>query len=496
MYSTRFSSLVLALGLVACGDDIASRDDISGPDVPGDAGIDTTSSPDDAPPDDAPPGDAPPDDAPPDDAPPTGCASDCNDNDACTIDTCDAQQCVNTPKAVDDSIACTVDTCDPTTGDIVHQTTDALCGSNATCSSSLGCVCDSGFEGDGLTCSRPITFFVVRVGDGATALSTSSAAVFLEERDTTGAIVRTIALPTAAAGNNSPFTLTGTASAEGGLSLSGDGRYVTLGGYSVAPGVASINLTTNLSTDASPTKRVVARVAADGTIDTSTRLVDAFNTSSIRGVASSDGSAFWASGNSGSGATGGVHYVALGSEGPTVRVYGGQNNLRHAQVFDGQLYVSSAAGTLRGVLAIGTGLPTTTGQTAVQAAPFASTLSANSFAVLDLSPVVVGPDTIYLAFDQAGVAGTANIQKWTYDGIAWSQATFAPTLTSSAAPNAIGLATWLDGAAVHIVMTTSESPSRLVKIVDDGSTSTPEASVLATAATNTAFRGVARSPLP
>jgi hypothetical protein len=519
-------------------------------------------------------------DMPPDASVPTGCAaaSDCDDNDPCTVDTCDSTHaCAHAAKEVDDAIDCTVDACDPTTGEVTHTTMNSLCSddaecstdvcdatagcvhgadatacdSNATCSSSFDCECNSGYSGDGLTCSadvvtcdaltdptngsvstsngtatyacnsgfeltssatrtcnmdgtwsgtaptcRAITFFVVRVGDGQAALDNSSTAVFLDERDVDGNVVNTIALPTAASGNNAPFTLQGTATAEGGLSRSADSRYLTLGGYAIAPGTASINGTSNLSTDASPTNRVVARVSADGTIDTTTRLVNAFSGSSIRGVTSNDGTAFWASGNSGSGSTGGVHYVTLGSTGETVRM-SGPNNLRHTHIYDGQLYISSAAGTgTHGVLAVGTGLPTTTGQTATQVAPFPNTLSANSFAVLDLNPVVLGPDTIYIAFDQGGVAGTANIQKWTFDGTTWAQASFAPTLTSTSAPNAIGLTTWVEGSNVTIILSTSETPSRLVKIVDDGATAAPAATVLDTAATNTAFRGVARAPLP
>jgi hypothetical protein len=518
-------------------------------------------------------------DQPPDASVPTGCtaATDCDDNDPCTVDSCDSTHaCAHAAKVVDDAVDCTVDACDPATGEVTHTTMNSLCSddaecstdvcdatagclhtadanacdSNATCSSSFDCECNGGYTGDGLTCSadsvtcdplsnltngtvstsddtatyacnagfeltsnptrtctdgtwsgtapacRAITFFVVRVGDGQAALGTSSTAVFLDERDVDGTVVRTISLPTAADGDNFPFTLQGTATAEGGLSRSADSRYVTLGGYAVAPGVASINGTSNLSTDASPTNRVVARVSADGTIDTTTRLVDAFSTSSIRGVTSNDGTAFWATGNSGSGSTGGFHYVTLGSTGTTVRI-SGPNNLRHTHIFGGQLYISSAAGTgTHGVLAVGTGLPTTAGETAVQVASFPNTLSANSFAVLDLNPIVLGPDTIYIAFDQGGVAGTANIQKWTFDGTTWTQASFAPTLTSTSAPNAIGLTTWVEGSNVTIVLSTSESPSRLVKIVDDGATAAPVETVLDTAAANTAYRGVARAPIP
>ena len=62
-----------------------------------------------------------------------------------------------------------------------------------------------------------LTFRVVRVGDGQSALSTASAAVFVEERRVDGTLVSTLALPTAAGGANQPFTMAGTASSEGGL---------------------------------------------------------------------------------------------------------------------------------------------------------------------------------------------------------------------------------------------------------------------------------------
>lgn len=459
-----------------------------------------------------------------------------------------------------DSAECSTDACSPgtagadaTTG-CYYTANEAACSSDATCSTGFDCVCNDGFSGNGLTCTGitcdplddptdgsvavtnggnypstatyscsaglapfPITtrtcnpdgtwtdgaptcdptFMVVRVGDGTGALSPASTAVFLEERTRTGTLVRTLALPTAASGSNAPFTLGGSATTEGGLSLAANEQFVTLAGYAVAPGVATVNGTSNLTGDSPPTNRVVARVSTNGTVDTSTRMLDAFSTSSVRGACTVDGTAFWVTGNSGSGSTGGVHYVALGSAGTTTRVSGTQNNLRHAHVFGSQLYVSSGAGTTtRGVLAVGNGTPTTTGQTATQVAAFASTLSPESFAVLDVDPNVNGLDTIYVAVDQGALAGTVNLQKWVNNGSAWSQVTaFAPTVTGTTLPNALGLATWVhEDDGVYLVVTTSESPSRLLLILDDGSTDTPAATVLATATANTAFRGVARSP--
>ena len=64
---------------------------------------------------------------------------------------------------------------------------------------------------------NPLTFRVVRVGDGTAALSSSSTAVFVEERRLDGSLVGTIALPTAAAGANQPLTMSGSAGSEGAL---------------------------------------------------------------------------------------------------------------------------------------------------------------------------------------------------------------------------------------------------------------------------------------
>lgn len=48
---------------------------------------------------------------------------DVNDNDACTVDSCDSQTggAVHMPVNVDDANACTEDTCDSATGKITHN---------------------------------------------------------------------------------------------------------------------------------------------------------------------------------------------------------------------------------------------------------------------------------------------------------------------------------------------------------------------------------------
>jgi hypothetical protein len=330
----------------------------------------------------------------------------------------------------------------------------------------------------------PPTVMVVRVGDGASALSAASTPLFLEERSAVdGALVRTIALPIAAAGANSPFTVSGTASSEGALALSTDGHFVTLGGYATTPGTAGVSGTT-----ATAVHRAVARVAAPGTIDTSTLLADAFSGDSVRAAITADGTAFWVSGNGNGTTNGGIQHAALGSTATPVQVLATPSNTRVAGVWSGQLFTTSGSAGFDAVSSVGTGTPATAGQTAARLTGTGG--SPYGFVVLDRSAAVAGIDTIYVADDRAAAAG-GGIQKWTSNGTVWSLAT---TLNAGLTTTGVrGLAAFPSQTKVRLVATTAESPARLVAYDDDG-TASPPVSVLATAATDTVFRGVAVAP--
>ena len=79
---------------------------------------------------------------------------------------------------------------------------------------------------------------MLRLGDGINPLTNASQALFLDEYTTGGAIVQTVALPTAASGSNLPIACSGTATSEGNLQIAGNGQYLVLGGYGAVPGVA------------------------------------------------------------------------------------------------------------------------------------------------------------------------------------------------------------------------------------------------------------------
>ena len=82
---------------------------------------------------------------------------------------------------------------------------------------------------------------VLRVGDGSAALTNASTASFIDEYTTSGTFVQSIAIPTT--GLNK-LTNAGTSGTEGLINLSPDGQYLTLAGYDIAPGTASIAATT------------------------------------------------------------------------------------------------------------------------------------------------------------------------------------------------------------------------------------------------------------
>src|SRR6476620_2898377 len=61
---------------------------------------------------------------------------------------------------------------------------------------------------------------VYRVGDGAAALSNTGSAVFLDEYGTSGALVQSLAMPTAPSGANHALIASGPATSEGLLTRS------------------------------------------------------------------------------------------------------------------------------------------------------------------------------------------------------------------------------------------------------------------------------------
>jgi hypothetical protein len=391
------------------------------------------------------------------------------------------------------SLVCTAGHCAaPRCDDLLKNgtETDVDCGGGSCpgCRSGLACAsdgdCASGHCRSG-TCVPDV--LVVRIGDGSATLSTSAAAVFLERRSgADGASVATIALPTAVSGSQRRLTLSGTATSEGALARSADGKYVTLAGYDAAPGTATVASSTTASVN-----RVVGRVDSAGTIDTSTALDVAFNAASVRAAVTEDGTAFWVAGQSS-----GVQYATLGSTTGATQLTVSPTNLRTCEIAGSQLYCDAASGTFQSVFAVGSGLPTTTGQTAtvLPGLPTTAGPSPYAFALLDRNANVAGLDTLYLADDRTTASG-GGLQKWTFNGITW---TLAKTFTNGLGAGLRGVTAWTEGANVVLVVSEAGTPpNRLLTLVDEGSLDpsyAPTFSAIATSPADTVYRGVVRAP--
>jgi len=332
-----------------------------------------------------------------------------------------------------------------------------------------------------------LPFMVLRVGDGTSGLTNAATAAFVERKQTDGTPApggpATIALPTTSAAGNVPLTLSGTASAEGNLSLSENGKFVLFAGYAAGVGTAAVASTTS---DIVP--RVAGRIDTTWNVKSNTVLGAAFSGSGVRGAASQDGTSLYISGN-GSATTGGVFFATLGVGGST-QILADPSNSRFVGVFGAQLYGSSGMGTFVNVFTIGSGLPTAAGQIGTPLAGMPTTsASPYAFVLLDRLPGISGVDTMYVADDRSLAMG-GGIQKWTFDGSSWSLfATWSDGTTSVR-----GLAAMGSGMGVRIVATTTEATeNRIVTLYDDGS-GVGDVVTIATAAPNTVYRGVAFAP--
>ena len=326
----------------------------------------------------------------------------------------------------------------------------------------------------------PGNLVVYRVGDGGTALSGAGAPIFLDEYNVGGTRIQSFPLPTTSSGPVNALVAAGNSSSEGLMTRSVDGRYLMFTGYKAAVGAANVG-----SSASSTTPRTVARVDVAGSMDTSTALTDLSSTSNPRSVASVDGTAFWAGGGAG-----GVRYAALGATTSTQIESPAFANTRQFNIFSNQLYLSTATSTNR-LATVGTGTPTTSGQAVVNLPGFpTSGGSPYGFFFCTLNGGA-GLDTVYVADD----GGSAGIQKYCLDSGSWA---LKGTITAA---NVRGLTASVSGTTVTLYGSTSGSGSTngsIYTVTDtagyDAAPSTTTATVIATAANNMAFRGVAFAP--
>ena len=324
---------------------------------------------------------------------------------------------------------------------------------------------------------------VYRVGTGLASLTSAAQNVFLDEYNSAGGLVQSLSLPTLTSGSNNALTASGTASSEGLLTLSADGQFLVLTGYNAAVGTASVASTTS----ASVARTVGVVSVTTGVINTSTALTNFSSGNNIRSAASTDGSNLWVTG-----AATGIAYTTMGSTSAT-QISTTVTNLRQAEIFGGQLYASDSSGTAVRLGAVGAGLPTTAGQAITNLPGFPTSGSPYSFFMADLDGVA-GMDTLYVA-DDTSTVGVGGITKYALTGGTW----VSKGTVGTASDAYRGLTGAVSGNSVTLFATRkggsgATGGGELVTIADSSgynATFSGTPTLLATAASNEAFRGVA-----
>lgn len=328
----------------------------------------------------------------------------------------------------------------------------------------------------------PGNLLIYRVGTGTGSLINTGNAVFLDEYTTSGQFVQSIPVPTIAAGANRPLIASGTASSEGQLSRSPDGRYLTLTGYGI-----ELTSTVGLAgTSSSSVPRIIGRVDAGGNLDTSTALSDYADGNNPRSATTSNGINLW-----GVGGLGGVRYAPVSSITSSLVSSSTVTNMRYTNIFDGQLYVSTSSGSSFRIGAVGTGTPTSGGQpiTGLPGLPVTGG-SPYAFYMADLDSGEAGVDTLYVADDSPGT-----IQKYNLVSGTWI------ARGSITAVGARGLTGAVSGSTVNLYATSGGTGAAgggaLYSFADStgyNGTVSGTTTAIATAAVNTAFRGIAFAP--
>lgn len=329
---------------------------------------------------------------------------------------------------------------------------------------------------------------VYRAGDGAAALTANGTPIFLDEITPAGVLVRSIALPTAVSGSNKAILANGTSTSEGAISRSLDGSFLIVGGYNGTLGAAA-------SSVASATiNRSIAVIDANTIIDVTTSLTDAHSAGNIRSVASTNGVNIWTLGSNE-----GIRFCTKGATTSAVVCNTNTNN-RAFSINNTDIFVSHGSGTTLNRVIQVPGFPTSGTVTATgltgTAIGTTPTNSYNQFVMFDLSSTEPGLDVMYIASDAAGATGIAKFSKvagtWTLNGTMASATDIFRGLTGEVSitgeVSLYGTRIGVTGGQRELVLVKDLTGYNVAPIA------TPTFTLLATAATNTAFRGVAFAP--
>lgn len=232
---------------------------------------------------------------------------------------------------------------------------------------------------------------VLRVGDGNSNLSSNATKVSLVETSING-IASGVVLDLNATGSEA-LTLSGLSLQEGGVKLSSNGMFLSVGGYNLA---SDSTITTAYDT------RIIARLGVGGTsFNYTTKILGSSVTGNLRSVYPNDaGTGFYVSTS-----TRGLSYVPFSNSYNTAavslsNVVGVTSNCFSSQILDNQLYASFLGSSTAEptISKVGVGIPTTRSQglTTLVSGTANSAPTYRDFILLDGDISVAGPDLLYV----------------------------------------------------------------------------------------------------
>jgi hypothetical protein len=325
------------------------------------------------------------------------------------------------------------------------------------------------FRGTAIVINPALAFqscnlLVYRVGDGNLALNTSAVPVSVLEMDkSSGSVVQTLSNPFL---TSNLVTQSGSATSNG--FLNSNNNLLSVPGHNSANGILDVNQQN--------TKVTNILDASSSVVNRFTHPSSTFDSDNYRAAIPLTSTTFYASGN-GNGTTKGVFYFDGTNFNQVINF-----NTRNIEIFNGQLYYSTASASSGyiGIYALGTGLPTAT----ATAIPFITYPSTNGSGPYGFS---ISPDecTAYIADD--GSTNYPGISKWTKDSAGnW-------IFQYSNSTQIRGLVVDYSGINPILYATTTETnDNKIIKITDIGSLTT--ATTLLTSGSNFLFRGIDFTP--
>lgn len=345
--------------------------------------------------------------------------------------------------------------------------------------------------GSGTISAQTTKIIVERIGDGTTALTNAAFPVTILEFLTSGTLARTYSFQGT---GDSKQTDSGSATSNGYLNVYNG--YIGVPGYNADLGTSSVAGTnTKVVSILDTTLVFLSRTLFP------TEAPIPYTANNFRSVVPVASNIFYTTGT-GNAPTGGVWYFnGTGFVQISSTETGQPTNTRNIEIYNNQLYISSATGSFLGISSVGAGLPVTGPQTAILVVDLGTGGSAYGFVMFDTNGDNI-LDRTYVADDRTN-STNGGINRFDFNGSAWVRTAafrfdMANQKLSDATAGVVsirGLAgTWNATTGATLYATTTEgSDNKLITFVDAPgqawSTST-SFSILASAGANMVFRGV------